>query len=98
MCNHCSAHNMDIAASEDAFFDVAGANVGGSEVRRAKAIIRKDLLDKIVVAARASADLSPFLESTHLADDSLTEPLWRLPNPVIEALAELDAWDKEHGE
>ena len=55
------------------------------------------ILDKIVVAARVSADLSPLLQSTHHADDSLTEPLWRLPNPVIEPLAELDAWEKEHG-
>ena len=81
------------------FHDVAGANLPPVSTRKLKCIDREkyDLLVQIVEAARMSAELSPRIQSTHLADDSLTEYLWTIPNPVLEPLAKLDAWEKENG-
>ena len=84
---------------DDSFFDVAGANVGPSEVRPTKdwnilvtAMIRKNILDEIVFAARLSAELSP-----RVPDGNKFGYDWTIPNPVIVALAKLDAWEKENG-
>src|SRR5665213_3217515 len=60
MCNHCSAHNIDIAAPSDDFHDVAGANLSFDE-RVEKRIQRfrekkASLLAAVVETARS---LSP---------------------------------------
>jgi hypothetical protein len=90
----------------DDFHDVAGANVGVEQPLSEIKLLKKLLViahstivlqGAVVEAARISAELSPRIQSTHLADDSLTEYLWTIPNPVLEPLAKLDAWEKENG-
>ena len=90
MCNHCSAHNIDIAAPRDDFHDVAGANLHGNpgpkSTRKLKCTDTEkfDLLELVVEAARGEHS------SLHL-------PTYYPGCLLCVALAKLNAWEKEHG-
>ena len=87
----------------DDFHDVAGANVGVkieqplSEIKLLKKLLviahsTITLQGAVVEAARMSAELSP-----RVPDGNGFGYDWTIPNPVLEPLAKLDAWEKENG-
>lgn len=75
----------------DEFHDVAGANVGRTQPRYMRD--KSQILNELVEAARLSAELSP-----RVPDGNGFGYDWTIPNPVLEPLAALDAWEKENGE
>src|SRR5665213_937202 len=78
----------------DDFHDVAGANLPPISTRKLKCTDREkyNLLVQVVEAARVSAELSP-----RVPDGNKFGYDWTIPNPVLEPLAKLDAWEKENG-